>query len=88
MCHCTQEAEERKQDVHEFASDVERQLRARTVATSAALAAVLEQIDASRRAAAAATGPPDAVARVAELERGETKPRAPHCAAAYQQPAG
>lgn len=67
----TQEAVERKQDVHEFASDVERQLRARTAATSAALAAMLQDIDAARRASAKASGPPDAVSRVAELEAGD-----------------
>ena len=66
-----QEAEERKQDVHDFASDVERQLRARTASTSAALAELLQQVDDARKASAEATGPADAVARVSELEAGK-----------------
>jgi hypothetical protein len=56
--------------VHDFASDVERQLRARTAATSAALAELLRQVDEARKASAEASGPVDAVARVAELEAG------------------
>ena len=66
-----QEAEERKQDVHDFASEVERQLRARTASTSAALAELLQQVDEARKASAEASGPADAVARVSELEAGE-----------------
>jgi hypothetical protein len=68
-----QEAEERKQDVHDFASDVERQLRARTASTSAALAELLQQVDEARRASAEASGPVDAVSRVSELEAGELR---------------
>lgn len=74
-CHvdAEQEAEERKQDVHDFASDVERQLRARTASTSAALAELLQQVDEARRASAEASGPVDAVSRVSELEAGELR---------------
>jgi hypothetical protein len=59
--------------VHDFASDVERQLRARTAATSAALAELLQQVDEARKVSAEASGPVDAATRVAELEAGDPR---------------
>lgn len=64
-----QEADERQEDLHDCASDVERTLRARTAATSTALAALLQRIDAAR-AAPRAEVPPDALQRVEELQKG------------------
>ncbi len=74
-----QEVSKREGEINGYATDVERQLRARSRATSQALAALLRQIDGARArelCAAAEAAPPDAKRRFKELQQGASCPGA------------
>lgn len=88
-----QEVSKREGEINGYATDVERQLRARSRATSQALAALLRQIDGARArelCAAAEAAPPDAKRRLKELQQGASCPGAEDASLdcrALQQPA-
>lgn len=75
-CYCSatfQEVAKREEEVNGYATDVERQLRSRSRATSQALTALLREIERARAradAAAASAVPPDAKQRLQELQTG------------------